>query len=226
MTSAKTVIDVARKEVGYHEGKSGGGWNNRQKYSKEVPGLGWSDGQPWCGTFIAWCAMKAGVGQLFAPASVAASCDGAGAWFKKQGRWSEYPGIGAQVFIGKPHDLNHTGLAIGYDGTWIYTIEGNTNDSGSREGDGVYLKKRARHGANIIGYGYPKYPGGIVNADPKVPDPKKSVATPKLGATFRHAIDDLEKARAFHQSKGNAKIVSALSKDLAELRETMKTING
>jgi peptidoglycan hydrolase-like protein with peptidoglycan-binding domain len=33
-----------------------------------------------------------------------------------------------------PHDWNHTGIVTGLAGTMIHTIEGNTNDEGSREG--------------------------------------------------------------------------------------------
>lgn len=38
--------------------------------------------------------------------------------------------------------VGHVGLVIKQEGDILYTIEGNTNDGGSREGDGVYKKKR------------------------------------------------------------------------------------
>jgi hypothetical protein len=169
VTAAK-IIEVAKAEAGYHEGRSNGHWNNHQRYSPAVPGLEWSQGQAWCATFVSWVAMKAGDADLF-PRT--ASCDVAGEWFKKKGRWSEYPAIGAQVFFGSSSDLNHTGIVYKYDDDFIYTVEGNTNDSGSREGDGVYLKKRPRRASNVVGYGYPDYAEGIVSADPKyAPKPK------------------------------------------------------
>lgn len=155
---AKKMIALARTQVGYKEGV-----RNKQKYSDEVPTLEWSQNQPWCATFVSWLAMKTGASKLY-PRT--ASCDAGGNWFKQQGRWSEYPAVGAQVFYGYPYDLNHTGIVYKYDNDYIYTIEGNTNDSGSREGDGVYYKKRLRRGTNVIGYGYPKFPLGIESADP------------------------------------------------------------
>lgn len=188
-TPAKQVIATATKEVGYREGRSGGHWNNDQKYSDQVPGLEWSDKQAWCATFVSWVAMKAGAAELF-PRT--ASCDTAGSWFKARKRWSEYPAIGAQVFYGTPADLNHTGLVIAFDADTITTIEGNTNDTGSREGDGVYRKVRRRRDANVVGYGYPAYPEGIVSADPawqkKTPTkPKPSTAAmPIHGADISH----------------------------------------
>ena len=82
------------------------------------------------------------------------------------GRWSEYPAIGAQIFYGKPSDLVHTGIVVAYGPTTVTTVEGNTNDNGSPEGDGVYLKTHPRSTDYIVGYGYPRYPEGIQSADP------------------------------------------------------------
>lgn len=166
MSNADKIIAVARSQEGYHEGRSDGHWNNKQKYSPDVPGLEWSQNQAWCATFVAWCAQEAGVKTLF---PVTASTDLGASWFKKKGQWSEYPAVGAQVFYGHNGDMNHTGLVYKFDDDFIYTIEGNTNESGSREGDGVYLKKRPRRDDYVQGYGYPKYTDGIVSADPKSP---------------------------------------------------------
>lgn len=163
-TSARKIIDIAKAELGYHEGRSpDGDWNNRQKYSPAVPGLEWSQGQAWCATFVSWLALKAGHAGLY-PRT--ASCDQAGAWFKSRRRWSEYPAVGAQVFYGTPSDLNHTGLVIAFDADTITTIEGNTNTIGSRQGDGVYQLVHQRRSPRIVGYGYPAFPEGIDSADP------------------------------------------------------------
>ncbi|MEH0579004.1 CHAP domain-containing protein [Streptomyces sp. B21-108] len=173
--TAADVLRVAKAEVGYHEGYSGGHWNNFQKYSPAVPGLEWSQNQAWCATFAAWCFQQAGMPKDSYP--VTASCELGVAWWKKAGRFSEYPGIGAQVFFGAGGG-SHTGLVYAYDDTYIYTVEGNTNDSGSAEGDGVYLKQRARRDDYVYGYGYPAYPGGIASADPNWKNPAPSQEDP------------------------------------------------
>lgn len=185
-TPQDVVLRIAKAEVGYREGRSAGHWNNDQKYSKEVPGLEWSNRQAWCDTFVHWVALKAGVLSLWPDVAKTAKggspgCDiTANAW-KHAGRWSDYPAVGAQVFFGVPTDLNHTGLVYAYDDTFVYTVEGNTNDSGAREGDGVYLKRHRRRDPNVVGYGYPAYPGGIKSADPAWAKPAKPTtpATPK-----------------------------------------------
>lgn len=153
--AVQKIIDVATAEVGYHEGHSGGSWNNVQKYSPAVPGLEWSQGQSWCATFVSWVAMTAGQSAIF-PRT--ASCDTAAAWFKGHKRWSDVPTVGAQVFYGTAADLTHTGVVVGFDAVNITTVEGNTNANGSREGDGVYRKVRRRRDAFVVGYGHPAYP--------------------------------------------------------------------
>lgn len=173
--TAADVIRVAKSQVGYHEGYSGGHWTNYQKFSPAVPGLEWSQNQAWCATFAAWSFQEAGMPKGSYP--VTASCAAGVAWWKNAKRWSEYPAVGAQVFFG-PGGGSHTGLVYAYDATYIYTVEGNTNTSGSAEGDGVYLKKRSRKDAYVYGYGYPAYAAGIVTADPtwKNPTPEDDVA--------------------------------------------------
>ncbi len=154
---AQKVLNVARGEVGYREGD-----NNYQKYSPAVPGLEWSQNQAWCQTFQSWIFRQAGVANL---APVTAGCAEATSWYKNKGRFSEFPAIGAMVFYG-PGGGSHVGIVYKYDATNIYTVEGNTNDSGSAEGNGVYFKVRDRFDDYIYGYGYPQYDTAIVSADP------------------------------------------------------------
>ncbi len=154
---AQKVLNVARGEVGYREGD-----NNHQKYSPAVPGLEWSQNMAWCQTFQSWIFRQADVASL---APVTAGCAEATSWYKNKGRFSSYPAIGAMVFYG-PNGGSHVGIVYKYDATNIYTVEGNTNDDGSAEGNGVYYKVRARSDAYTYGYGYPDYIEGIVSADP------------------------------------------------------------
>lgn len=211
-TTADRMTAIAKGEVGYHEGRSGGHWNNREKYAAQVPGLAWvSDGgYPWCAVFIAWVAMKAGVADLF-PRT--ASTDFGAGWFKERGQWSEYPAVPAQVFFGTNGDMYHTGLVIDFDADSITTVEGNTNTSGSAEGDGVYIKRHLRRDVHVQGYGYPK---GIVvrSADPHRPadaTPPKAPA-PSAGRKVEAAIDDLSAA------KGKGKRRTVLDRVLRALK--------
>ncbi|MCY0946836.1 CHAP domain-containing protein [Streptomyces antarcticus] len=177
-TQAQKIVGIARAEKGYQEGRKSGHWNNDQKYSNETPGLEWSDFQAWCATFVSWCALKAGLAALY-PRT--ASCLTGVSWFKQRKQFSAYPAVGAQVFFGK-NGGTHTGLVYDYDDTYVYTIEGNTNASGSPEGDGVYEKKHRRTDAYVYGYGYPAFAEGIKSADPawkdKAPKPQPPAPQP------------------------------------------------
>ncbi len=46
------------------------------------------------------------------------------------------------LFFPEKNRIAHAGFVDQWDGTWLISVEGNTNLSGSREGDGVYRKRR------------------------------------------------------------------------------------
>jgi hypothetical protein len=156
------VVASAKSQVGYREGK-----NNFTKYAADLIKVkiaaSWWQNAPWCATFDVWNFYKAGLTKLV-PATP--GCANAVAWWKSKKRFSAYPAVGALVYYG-PGGGSHTGIVYAYDSTYIYTVEGNTNDNGSAEGNGVYYKKRLRKSSYVYGYGYPAYSEGIKSADPK-----------------------------------------------------------
>lgn len=136
---------------------------------------------------MSWCARQAGLASLY---PVTASTDLGASWFKAIGRWSEYPAIGAQIYFGDNGDMNHTGIVYDYDATYVYTIEGNAaGNTHSINGDGVYMKKHARRAAKIQGYGLPRFPEGIVSADPA-----RAGEAPKVQAPAAPTVKPLPKA--------------------------------
>jgi hypothetical protein len=151
MTTAAQVVSVARSQLGYKEGR-----NNDTKYGRWY-GL---NHNPWCAMFVSWVAAKAGATKIipkhaYTPAGAQ--------WFKNRGQWYSKPRVGDIVYFDFPNDgvgrISHVGIveSVLSDGS-IITIEGNTNGAGSREGDGVYRKKRK---VGIKGYGRPKYTTGL-----------------------------------------------------------------
>jgi hypothetical protein len=191
--SPRKVIALANKQLGYHEGRSKNGWNNHQKFSAQVPGLEWSQNQPWCATFVSWLALKSGFPTLYPKT---ASCDTAAAWYKKKGRFSDFPAVGAQMFLGSSKDYYHTGLVVDFDATHIFTIEGNTNKTGSSQGDGVYRMKRLRK--EVGGYGLPKFKEGIVSADPRRAKEAPKAGTSTTTPTKKTAAKDTSSAARAH----------------------------
>lgn len=179
--SRNRYVNALRGENGYHEGRDpDGDWNNYQKFSPAVPGLGWSQYQAWCHTFASWGAVAVGdsSGTII---PITASCVFGVDWFKRRGRWTEYPVLGGPFYMGDQGE-DHVGVVYAYDADYIYTIEGNTNSGGSYQGDGVYERKRPRRGAGSpYGYGVPAFDEGTISADPALGG-TKAASVPRINS--------------------------------------------
>ena len=146
-----TTLRNLRKAVGYREGA-----HNANMFSKAL-------GRPaefWCADFAEYELMISGVPRI----GLSAYTPKVEAQYKKAGRLGTTPRLGAQFFLYSPAmgRVFHTGIVIGLlPGNRVRTIEGNTNDDGSSNGNGVYLRirpaLRASGRAGIRSYGYPGY---------------------------------------------------------------------
>ena len=141
-TVSQNLITEAEKHLNVREatGENNGSWV--KKYLK-VTGL--SEGYPWCAAFQAYIHNRA---EIPAPHS-ARVVD----WFVYNVVWKREfgiqtietrPGMVGAIYYQKLGRLGHIFLIVGQDANNYYTIEGNTNGAGSREGDGVYRKIRSK----------------------------------------------------------------------------------
>jgi hypothetical protein len=166
--SLQTIIEIAKKEVGTVEGPK----DNETKYGKWT-GMNF---QPWCQSFVSWCAFTSGLDPKKYPKS--ASTVAASDWFKKNNRWADArnddPTPGDWIYFDFPEDgvnrISHVGICIknNGDGT-IQVIEGNT--SGTSKGDqrngGMCVEKTRAYVKNnkkkllngVVGWGRPVYTG-------------------------------------------------------------------
>lgn len=155
--TVEAFIAIAREELGYIEGPK----DNQTKYGKEF-GVNFL---PWCGSFVNWCAKKAGVK---IPNTIS-TLSGATA-FKKMKAWTPAekatPQPGDLAYFDFPADginhISHVGIVVKVKGNSVVTIEGNTSPSskGSQRNGGMVAKKvRAYKGKNapIVGFGRPKF---------------------------------------------------------------------
>lgn len=109
-----------------------------------------SEGYAWCAAFV--CCMhgdfgfdnpkSAWVPDLFKNKSHII-------WENTHSEWRKgmnvfRPGSIYAIWFASKNRVAHTGIVTGWDEDYIYAIDGNTNVQGSREGDGVYRKKRPR----------------------------------------------------------------------------------
>ena len=86
-----------------------------------------------------------------------AGCPWSASYYRAANQWSSSPSIGAQIFFGPRGDEYHTGIVVGYDDTYVYTVEGNTGYSEGYSGGAVKRRTYYRSSSSITGYGVPKW---------------------------------------------------------------------
>lgn len=139
MTLAQKTLEIAIAQIGVQE---------IPKYSNAGPeveiylkSVGLTKGYSWCMAFIYWCAQNAALQTKFKNPLK-----------KTGGVLDQYnsspllvqkvPEIGDIFILDLGKGLGHTGIVEKVAGNIIHTIEGNTNDTGSREGYKVCRRKR------------------------------------------------------------------------------------
>lgn len=109
--------------------------------------VGFNEPVPWCAAFVSWNLNQVGVDNPNSAWSPSFARDKNVIWYSKTG----YKQGGIEAKTGDVVTFYYTRLQrVGHVGFFIkesksgyfITIEGNTNGGGSREGDGVYMKKR------------------------------------------------------------------------------------
>lgn len=100
-------------------------------------------GSPWCASYISYIYDFFNIDNPSSAWSPSWGLKENIVYRQKQTKKVEIkPGDVICLYYSKLNRIGHVGIVICIDEKFIYTIEGNTNVYGSREGDGVYLKKR------------------------------------------------------------------------------------
>lgn len=147
----QAIVEIATAEIGVEEvnGTNCGVRVNEYKSATWLPA---TKPWPWCAAFVCWAvreaAKKAGVGftKTFKRPRTAGAWDmenwslaqDKSTWTKKPHRGDILPG---DIVVFK---FSHIGFAVSApdQNGYVITIEGNTDAAGSREGGGVFRKKR------------------------------------------------------------------------------------
>lgn len=180
MNELSKILSVAAAEVGYLEKNSNSnldsftanaGYNNWTKYARDLDAIGDfyngpKNGYAWCDVFVDWCFVKSfGVERALELTCQPRRSCGAGVgysydYYKKKGQAYSTPQPGDQIFFkNSSGNMQHTGLVEKVDGSYVYTIEGNTSTAAGvvANGGGVARKKYSLSYSLIAGYGRPKY---------------------------------------------------------------------
>lgn len=145
---SRAALIVAGSQIGQTEKPLGSNWGTPVKDYLSSVGINFP--ASWCMAFMFWCFKEAS--RKLNSANSAIKTGGVlAAWNKAQTNIkSSKPSIGSVFIMDFGHGLGHTGIVEKFDEKYIYTIEGNTNDTGSREGIEVCRRKRALN--TIKGY--------------------------------------------------------------------------
>lgn len=145
-TLNQRALEVARTQLGIREAT---GHNDGAAVESYLRSVGLGKGYSWCAAFLYWSYSQAAkaLGVANPLTQTAGVLDH---WQRTHGQKVNNPQPG-DIFImdfGGGH--GHTGLVKEVKGSMIYTVEGNTNEANSREGDGVY--ERIRPISSIKGF--------------------------------------------------------------------------
>lgn len=138
------LAEVYLSQVGVREaGKN----NHGPEVKLYLASVGLGEGYAWCAAFTKWGFDQVGI-----------ATTGANAWspswfpsnriiYKRDSKSLNANGKKGDVFglyYANLKRIGHVGFIHEWTENYIVTVEGNTNDGGSREGDGVYKKKRLK----------------------------------------------------------------------------------
>lgn len=159
------VVETALKYVGQKE-MAGNVFSNGSDFGKKLHAVGQKDGDPWCALFCELVFKEAyperftELDKLFSASAVQTYKN-----FTRGGGYMEnnLPKEGNLVIWqmykdGKPQWQGHAGIVYQLKSTWEFTsIEGNTNEAGSREGVTVAIKDRkvlkdVWNGLKVLGF--------------------------------------------------------------------------
>lgn len=135
------VATVYSSQVGIRERTN---QNDGKEVEMYLASAALKKGNPWCAAFVTWTYKQSGVKAIRSGYSPA--------WFPKEKViWQTGKGQSpnrADVFglwFANKGRVAHVGFIDAWDeGNYAITVEGNTNEGGSRDGDGVYRKRRLK----------------------------------------------------------------------------------
>lgn len=140
--SQTRLADIYSSQVGVREQPVGSNWGPQVgTYLKSVKV---NAPAPWCAAFVHWCLDRAGIANTVTAWSPTAHNAKNIVYYQGKFRQDPAPGDVFTLYFPKLRRIAHTGFFDRRINATIYcTVEGNTNEAGSREGDGVMRRYRS-----------------------------------------------------------------------------------
>jgi hypothetical protein len=158
-TIGVAALEVAITQLGVSEEPKGS--NKGPVVNEYLRSVGLKPGYPWCQSFVYWCfGQAAPMGGMVNPVPRTGGVRDA---------WNKVPAAGkvdklhvqshpervlpgAQFFLGFSNGNGHTGIVERVEFPFYYTIEGNSNSDGSREGWQVVRHCRRLDAKELLGF--------------------------------------------------------------------------
>ena len=138
---SKKVVEIAAAQVGVSEHPRGS--NKGPEVDQYLRSVGINFPAPWCAAFVVWCHDKAGV-------TITRTGGVLDMWNRSPTNRVSDPQPGDVIILDYGKGNGHTGIVESVAGGVVNTIEGNTNDEGSREG--YEVARRTRKISSIRGF--------------------------------------------------------------------------
>lgn len=150
LTTSYRALSVARSQMGFQEIPKGSNWGPHVR--KYLASVGINFAASWCMAFVYWCYQQA-CKEMNIDNPLVKTGGVLKQWNEIDKKYkANVPQVGCIFIMDYGGGLGHTGIVERIDGDTLYTIEGNTNDEGSREGYEVC--RRTRKVAKCVGFIY------------------------------------------------------------------------
>jgi hypothetical protein len=137
------IIEQAESQLGVREAT---GNNDGVMVENYLAATGLTKGYAWCAAFVVWTHQQCGV--YITPSAWSPDLFPAARTMYHFGKFriaNLQPSDVFGIYFSSKKRIAHVGLIHKWpSGAHFVTIEGNTNEAGSREGDGVYSKRRLK----------------------------------------------------------------------------------
>jgi|SRR6185437_6820316 len=154
------ALQIAVSQLGVSEKPVGS--NSGPEVDEYLASVGLKPGYAWCQSFVHWCYEQAAK-QLGVQNPVIKTAGVQDCWNKTaiQFKVSKHDAIlhsslllkpGDQFMLSYGHGAGHTGIVEKIEGLVIHTIEGNSNNNGSREGYEVVRHQRSLGSPYLLGF--------------------------------------------------------------------------
>lgn len=142
----KCVTEAYTKEIGVREAT---GKNDGESVEKYLRSIGLGKGYAWCAAFVHWVLEQCGAARVRSGWCPAWFPEDRVIWSNstKQNQTNIIPAAGDVfgIYFSSKKRIAHVGFVHDWTNKdYVITVEGNTNEAGSREGDGVYKKRRLK----------------------------------------------------------------------------------